>query len=117
VQLVDQAGFEVLADRRDPAADADVAAAGGGGRLLQRGADAARDEAELRPPAIASAAHAWCVSTKRAEMELRPFSSPVRFPPLRPFSSPSAFLPRRPGTERGLAPQKMNPNERAAAGT
>src|SRR5215470_17465522 len=47
VELIDQAGLQVLPDRRDAAAETDVAAARRGSRLLQRGANALGDEPEL----------------------------------------------------------------------
>ena len=49
-----QAGAQVLPNRRDAAAKADVAPAGGGPRLLQRGVNAFGDETKSVPPAIVS---------------------------------------------------------------
>ena len=53
LQFVDQAGPEVLLDRRRPAGDLDVLAAGRVERPLQRGVNAVGDEVEDR------AAPAW----------------------------------------------------------
>ena len=52
VQLVDEAGAQVLLDGRRAAAEPDVVAAGRVDRLLERGLDAVVDEVErrCRPP-------------------------------------------------------------------
>src|SRR5207237_7789380 len=47
MQLVDQAGAQILPNRRYAAAETDVAAARCGGRLLQRGVYAFGDEPKL----------------------------------------------------------------------
>ena len=48
VQLVEQAGGEVLVDRARAAGDRDVLVAGGRARLLERGLDPVGDEVERR---------------------------------------------------------------------
>src|SRR5260221_6864047 len=48
MQLVYQAGAQILPDRGDAATEADVAAAGCSGRLLQGRVNAFRDKAKLR---------------------------------------------------------------------
>ena len=48
VELVDQAGAQILPDRRHAAAHPDILPAGRGPRLRQRGVDALGDESELR---------------------------------------------------------------------
>jgi hypothetical protein len=50
MQLVDQAGPQILPNRGHAATEADIAAAGCRGRLLQGGVNAFGDEAKLRPP-------------------------------------------------------------------
>ena len=63
MQLINHPGNQILANRGDPAADFDVAIAGGSLRLLEGGIDPLGYKVEGRPPFISIGARLWWVST------------------------------------------------------
>src|SRR5579871_5001525 len=64
MQLVDQAGAQILPHRLDTAANLHVAALGGESRLMQCRLDALGYENEGGAAFISIGSRGWCVSTK-----------------------------------------------------
>src|SRR5579862_9457763 len=105
MKLVDQAGMQVLPNGGHAAANADVAPAGGGPRLIQRRVDAAGDKPEL-----GAAGHAerwsWVMRQHEDGRVIRRFLAPPTLPVLvRPRAADGAehVSTENPGAKAGEA--------------